>query len=99
MFRVFSGIPSVYFTYSYLGPILVAMLQRYCVNFQTNTFETALNLLILLTLSSGRRTCGLMAKKLDCILEVSEFELNLPYYVHFLANTLEKVMNFLTNPG
>ena len=34
-----------------------------------------------------------MAKALDYSLEESEFELQLRYYVHFWANTLEKVMN------
>ena len=36
-----------------------------------------------------------MAKVLDCSLEISEFELQSPYYVHFRTNTLEKGMNLL----
>ena len=31
-----------------------------------------------------------MAKVLDCALEVSEFELQLSYYVHFWTNTFIK---------
>ena len=38
-------------------------------------------------------TCGEMAKVLDCGLEVSEFELQSCYYVHFRTNTFEKAMN------
>ena len=34
-----------------------------------------------------------MAKVLDYGLEVSEFELQLLYYVYFLTNTLDKGMN------
>ena len=35
-------------------------------------------------------TAGVMAKVLDCSLEVSEFELQSRYYVHFRINTLGK---------
>ena len=38
---------------------------------------------------------GAMVKVLDCNLEVSEFELQLPYYVHFRTNIREKGMNTL----
>ena len=34
-----------------------------------------------------------MAKELDCDLEVSEFELQSQYYVHFRTNTFRKGMN------
>ena len=37
--------------------------------------------------------CRVMAKTLDCGLEVSEFELQLRYYVHFWTNALRKGMN------
>ena len=36
-----------------------------------------------------------MAEVLDCGLEVSEFERQSCYYVHFQNNTLGKRMNFL----
>ena len=41
-------------------------------------------------MSRGRRV---FAKKLDRELEISEFELQSRYYVHFQANTLGKGMN------
>ena len=34
-----------------------------------------------------------MVKAMDCGIVVSEFELQLRYYVHFQANTLGKGMN------
>ena len=34
-----------------------------------------------------------MVKAMDCEIIVSEFELQLRYYVHFQTNTLEKGMN------
>ena len=37
-----------------------------------------------------------MAQVLNCDLEVSKFELQSFYYVHFRTNTLEKVINPLT---
>ena len=37
--------------------------------------------------------CGVMIKVLDCGIVVSEFELQLHYYVHFRTNTLGKGMN------
>ena len=36
-----------------------------------------------------------MVKVMDCGIVVSEFVLQSPYYVHFLANTLGKGMNSL----
>ena len=36
---------------------------------------------------------GIMAKVLDCSLEISEFKLQLCYYIHFLTNTLGKGIN------
>ena len=36
--------------------------------------------------------CWVMLKPLDCYLEVSEFELQSRYYVHFRTNTLRKDM-------
>ena len=41
------------------------------------------------TFSSPR---GIMAKELDCGFEVSEFELQSCYYVHFRTNTLGKIL-------
>ena len=38
---------------------------------------------------------GVMVKALDCRIAVSEFELQLRYYVHFRTNTLGKGMNLL----
>ena len=42
---------------------------------------------------------GVMAKVLDCSLEVSEFELQSGYYVLFQTNTLWTGMNPLTPPA
>ena len=40
----------------------------------------------------------MMAKVLDCGLKISEFELQLYYYVHFWTNVLEEGMNlFILN--
>ena len=39
-----------------------------------------------------------MVKELDCNPEVSEFELQSGYYVHFRINTLEKNINPLIHP-
>ena len=40
-----------------------------------------------------------MAKLLGCVLEVSEFELQSRYYVHFRIDTLDKGMNLLILPS
>ena len=39
-----------------------------------------------------------MAKVLDCSLELSKFELQSCYYVHFQTNTLEKDINSVIPP-
>ena len=36
---------------------------------------------------------GIMANVMDCGLKISEFELQLCYYIHFQSNTLGKGMN------
>ena len=36
---------------------------------------------------------GVMVKAIDCEIVVTEFELQLRYYIHFLANTLGKGMS------
>ena len=36
-----------------------------------------------------------MAKMLDCSLQVSEFEFQLRFYVHFRTYTIEKSVNLL----
>ena len=41
----------------------------------------------------------LMFKAMDCGFVVSEFELQLCYYIHFRTNTLGKGMNFLILPA
>ena len=46
-------------------------------------------------MSKGERLIGVGANVLDCDIEVSEFELQLRYYIHFQRNTLCKGMNFL----
>ena len=43
--------------------------------------------------TQGGCPCGVMVKAMDCGIVVSEFELQLRYYVHFRANTLGKSMN------
>ena len=43
--------------------------------------------------------CGIMGKVLDCGLEVSEFKLQLCYYVHFQPNTFGDGNNPLILPG
>ena len=45
------------------------------------------------------RPCGVVAKVLDCNPIVSEFKLQLYYYVHFQTNALGKGMNFLVPPA
>ena len=45
------------------------------------------------------RPRGVMVKSLDYGIIVSEFELQLHYYVHFWTNTLGKGMNPLTLPA
>ena len=42
---------------------------------------------------------GVMVKAMDCGIVVSEFVLQLRYYVHFRANTLGKGMNPLILPA
>ena len=42
---------------------------------------------------------GAMAKELDCGLDVSDFEIQSPYSVHFRTNTLRKGMNLLISPA
>ena len=46
-------------------------------------------------LSKNLRGClrGVMVKAMDCGIVVSEFVLQMHYYVHFRANTLGKGMN------
>ena len=41
---------------------------------------------------------GVMAKALDCNLEISEFKLRSRYYIQFRTNTLEKGTPPPTNP-
>ena len=41
----------------------------------------------------------LVANILDCKIRVSEFKLQLHYYVHFQTNTLDKIINFLIPPN
>ena len=40
--------------------------------------------------------CEVVANVVDCDIEGSEFELQLPYCIHFLKNTFEEVMNPFT---
>ena len=47
----------------------------------------------------GKCPRGVMVKAMDCGIVVSEFELQLRYYVHFRANTLGKGMNPLILPA
>ena len=42
---------------------------------------------------------GVMSKVLACGREISEFELQSHYYVHFQTNILEKVMNTIILPA
>ena len=42
---------------------------------------------------------GVMVEAMDCGIVVSEFVLQLRYYVHFRANTLGKGMNTLILPA
>ena len=56
-----------------------------------------LSFVILTQLYRGSR-CGVIAKELDCGLEVSEFERQSRYYVYFRTNTLEKSINHLIPP-
>ena len=42
---------------------------------------------------SGRSPCGVVDNELDHNMVVSEFQLQLHYYIHFQINTLWKGMN------
>ena len=42
--------------------------------------------------------CGVIIKVMNCRLEVSEFEFQSRYYIHFRTNTLWKGMNPFTPP-
>ena len=42
---------------------------------------------------------GIVVKMLDCSLEVSEFEFQPCYNVHFQTNTFEKGMNIFISPA
>ena len=44
-----------------------------------------------------RSSCGIMAKVIDCSVEVSEIELQSRHYVNFRTSTLRKNMNFDKN--
>ena len=39
---------------------------------------------------------GVMVKVLDCRITISEFKLQLHYYIHFRTNTLRKGMSYLS---
>ena len=56
---------------------------------------------LLVELANHYTTTGphVMAKALDCSLKVSEFKLQLNYYIHFQANTLWEGMNSFIPPG
>ena len=41
-------------------------------------------------INRGECPRGVMVKAMDCSLEVSEFELQSRYYIHFRINTLRK---------
>ena len=45
------------------------------------------------SLSTREKSLGVVAKVLDCSLEVSKIELQSGYYVHFRTNKLEKEYN------
>ena len=42
---------------------------------------------------------GVMVKVMDCRIVVSEFEVQLCYYIHFQINTLQKGTNSLILPA
>ena len=52
----------------------------------------------LLACSYCRVFHGVMVKALNCIIEVSEFEQQLHYYIYFQTDTLRKGMNPFTPP-
>ena len=43
--------------------------------------------------------CGVMVKAMDCGIVVSEFKIQLLYYIHFQTNNLGKGMNLLILPA
>ena len=55
--------------------------------------------LVFVNSSKGGGPHGVMVKAMDCGIIVSEFVLQLRYYVHFRANTLGKGMNPLILPA
>ena len=52
---------------------------------------------LLKTKGAGRCLHGVMVKAMECRIVVSEFELQLDYYVHFRTNILGEGMNPLSS--
>ena len=55
--------------------------------------------LFVLFTECGECPCGVIVKAMECGIAVSEFVLQLRYYVHFRANTIGKGMNSLILPA
>ena len=66
---------------------------NFCIKLLNNatvSFNTGLSKSISISDTWGSPS-GVMVKVLDCSLKVSEFKLQLHYYIHFLTNTLGKM--------
>ena len=72
---------------------LLKRLENFEIRRQLETIQTTKLLRSAKILRGGPR--GVMVKAMDCGIVVSEFVLQLRYYVHFQANTLGKGMNHL----
>ena len=68
-------------------------MQNICISIQLFINLLVYSSSVRLNFSRGGSSCGVIANVMDCSLEVSEFEIQSCYYVHFRTNTLEKVMN------
>ena len=61
--------------------------------YNTNIVQYHIVIQYTLTYTHGGCPCGVMVKAMDCRIIVSDFVLQLRYYVHFRANTLGKGVN------
>ena len=88
VFLVFWQYPSICISFYFLSFSLCGLLDQ-----SDKIFFCYLTVSLTLQPEPGRCPCVVMVKAMDCGIVVSEFELQLRYYVHFRTNTLGKGMN------
>ena len=86
-----------FYSFKYSFQMLIIYAQFYELWTDTQTYHCWLTNKDLHT--SARCPHGVMVKTLNCGIIVSEFKLQLCYYVHFQTNTLGKGMNPLILPA